>query len=90
MKNNISQELYRYVVKVLGTEPHYSDSELNIYSWAPLDDVSFIICTDEDYPSITINDIQEPAYLEKMYQIIGYCKHFNRCDCIKLIFDFKK
>lgn len=93
MENNkISQKLYNYVVTVLGTEPHYSDLELNIHTWTPLENVYFMIemAQNLNNPSITINDIQEPAYLQKMYQIIGYCEHHNQREHINLVYDFTK
>lgn len=93
MENNkISQELYNYIVNVLGTEPHCSDFEMNTHTWSPNEDVYFYLemALDKNSPSLTINDICNSDYLDKVYQIIGFCLHYNQSENINLIYDFTK
>ncbi len=93
MQNNkISQELYNYLVKVLGALPHYSDVEMNTHTWSPDEDVYFHLemAQDENSPTLTINDIYNFDYLDKVYQIIGFCLHYNQSKNINLLYDFTK
>lgn len=90
MENKISQELYNYVVKVLDSEPHFSD--VSTHTWSPDEDVYVMIkmAQDSNIPTIIINDNLKPNYMDKAYQIIGFCLHYNQAENINLIYDFTK